>query len=68
LSDPLAQFDSDLADSCHRLVRELKTDCAMSKRKREPTPTFRGGLELIRLAISGVGVGGVGERGVIRGA
>ena len=36
--------------------------------KREPTPTFRRGLELIRLAISGVGVGGVGERGVIRGA
>ena len=36
--------------------------------KRKPTPTFRRGLELSRLAISGGGVGGVGERGVIRGA
>ena len=37
--------------------------------KRKPTPTFRRGLELTRLAISGGEVGGgVGERGVIRGA
>jgi AraC-like DNA-binding protein len=31
LRDPLAQFDPDLANSCHRLARELRTDCAMSK-------------------------------------
>ena len=36
--------------------------------KRKPTPTFRRGLELSRLAVSGGGVGGVVERGVIRGA
>ncbi len=36
--------------------------------KRKPTPTFRCGLELTRFAISGGEVGGVGERGVIRGA
>ena len=38
-------------------------------RKRKPTSTFRRGMELTRLAISGCGVvGGVGERGLIRGA
>ena len=37
--------------------------------KRKPTSTFRRGMELTRLAISGCGVvGGVGERGFIRGA
>ena len=39
------------------------------KGKRKPTSTFRRGMELTRLAISGCGVvGGVGERGLIRGA
>jgi AraC family transcriptional regulator len=31
LSDPLAQFDSDIADTCHRLARELNVDCTMSQ-------------------------------------
>ena len=31
LIDPLAQFDPDLSNSCHRLARELTTDCAMSQ-------------------------------------
>jgi transcriptional regulator GlxA family with amidase domain len=31
LKDPLARFDPDIAATCHRLARELKTDCAMSQ-------------------------------------
>jgi AraC family transcriptional regulator len=31
LNDPLAQFDPDIANTCHRLARELKTECAMSQ-------------------------------------
>jgi AraC family transcriptional regulator len=31
LSDPLAQFDPDIANTCHRLARELNTDCTMSQ-------------------------------------
>jgi hypothetical protein len=27
LNDPLAQFDPEIADTCHQLARELKSDC-----------------------------------------
>jgi AraC-like DNA-binding protein len=31
LTDPLAQFDPDIAATCHRLARELNVDCTMSQ-------------------------------------
>jgi AraC family transcriptional regulator len=31
LKDPLAQFDPDIANTCHQLARELEVDCAMSQ-------------------------------------
>jgi AraC family transcriptional regulator len=47
LRDPLAQFDSDLADSCHRLARELRIDCAMSKLHFDAL-TISIGIQLVR--------------------
>ncbi len=31
LKEPLAQFDPDIANTCHRLARELNDDCTMSQ-------------------------------------
>jgi AraC-like DNA-binding protein len=31
LKDPLAKFDPDISNTCHRLARELATDCTMSQ-------------------------------------
>ena len=31
LKDPLAKFDPDISNTCHRLARELATDCSMSQ-------------------------------------
>jgi AraC family transcriptional regulator len=47
LNDPLAQFDPDLANTCHRLVRELRTDCAMSKLHFDALTTSIG-VQLVR--------------------
>ena len=58
----------DYADLAIETGHLLRLAFGQPWRKRKPTPTFRRGLELSRLAISSGGVGGVGERGVIRGA
>jgi AraC family transcriptional regulator len=47
LNDPLAQFDPDLASTCHRLARELRTDCAMSKLHFDALTTSIG-VQLVR--------------------
>ncbi len=47
LIDPLAGFDPDLANSCHRLARELTTDCAMSKLHFDALTTSIG-VQLVR--------------------
>jgi AraC family transcriptional regulator len=47
LNDPLAQFDPDLANTCHRLARELRTDCAMSKLHFDALTTSIG-VQLVR--------------------
>jgi AraC family transcriptional regulator len=47
LNDPLAQFDPDLANVCHQLARELRTDCAMSKLHFDALTTSIG-VQLVR--------------------
>ena len=47
LIDPLAQFDPDIADTCHRLARELKTDCKMSQLHFDALTTSIG-VQLVR--------------------
>jgi hypothetical protein len=47
LRDPLAQFDPDIANRCHRLARELNDDCTMSQLHYD-TLTISIGVQLVR--------------------
>jgi AraC family transcriptional regulator len=47
LVDPLAKFDPDIANSCHRLAQELKSDCGMSKLHFDALTTSMG-VQLVR--------------------
>jgi AraC family transcriptional regulator len=47
LTDPLAQFDSRIADTCHQLAQELKTDCKMSQLHFDALTTSIG-VQLVR--------------------
>ena len=65
LSRVLAIWTAELKDDDEQLQERLSGLAG----KREPTPTFRPGLELTKLAVFGDGASsGIGERGVIRGA
>jgi AraC family transcriptional regulator len=47
LKDPLAQFDPDIANTCHRLARELNDDCTMSQLHFDAL-TISIGVQLVR--------------------
>ena len=47
LKDPLAQFDPDIANTCHRLARELNADCTMSQLHFDALTTSIG-VQLVR--------------------
>jgi len=47
LNDPLARFDPDIANTCHQLARELKTDCTMSQLHFDALTTSIG-VQLVR--------------------
>ena len=47
LSDPLAQFDPDIANTCHQLARELKVNCTMSQLHFDALTTLIG-VQLVR--------------------
>ena len=47
LNDPLANFDPEIANTCHRLARELKSDCTMSQLHFDALTTSIG-VQLVR--------------------